>query len=121
MRGLKSRVKNEEIAKHKDFSDPEIEDVIASEVKRRKDSSLAFTTGNRPELAAKEDSEIAILMAYMPEQLPESEVEKIIDAQLAGKNFTSADFGKAMGVVMPHLKGKTSGDVVSKILKAKLQ
>src|ERR1700722_2055567 len=74
LRGLKSRIKNEEIAKHKDFSDSEIEEVIASEVKRRKDSSLAFTTGNRPELAAKEDSETAILMAYLPEQLPEPEV-----------------------------------------------
>jgi hypothetical protein len=121
LRMLKSRLKNEEIAAAREFSDAEISDVIASEVKRRRDAASAFTSGSRPELAQKEEGEIVILMAYMPEQLSEPEVVAIVDRELAGKNFTAADFGKAMGVVMPHLKGKASGDVVSKILKQKLQ
>ena len=121
LRMLKSRIKNEEIAAQHEFSDAEVADVIASEVKRRRDSAGAFTSGNRPELAQQENQEIAVLMAYMPEQLSDEQVGEIVDRELVGKNFTAADFGKAMGAVMPHLKGKTSGDTVSRILKQKLQ
>ena len=120
LRMLKARIQNEAIAKQKEFSDGEIADIVASEIKKRRDSVAAYTSGNRPELAAQEQAEIAVLMGYMPEQLSEEEVGAAIDREIAGKGFTSADFGKAMGAVMPSLKGKASGDVISKILKQKL-
>lgn len=117
IRMLKARIKNEEIAKQKEFGDAELQDVIASEVKRRKDSVELYNQGNRPELAAKEQEEISILSKYLPEQLSEDEVKKLVGETLAGQNLSAADFGRAMGMVMPKLKGKASGDVVSKVLK----
>ncbi len=120
LRMLRARVKNEEIAKGKDFSDEEIVSVIGSEVKRRKDSVTAYTEGNRPELAAKEQNEISVLQKYLPEQLSEEEVSKIITDALSGQTFQASDFGKAMALVMPKLKGKAEGSLISKILKEKL-
>ena len=121
LRMLKSRIKNEEITKGTELDDEALVAVISSEVKRRKDSVQAYSDGGRPELAEKEQSEIAILQKYLPAQLSEEEVEKIVDESLAGQTFTAADFGKAMGLVMPKLKGKADGAVISKLLKEKLK
>lgn len=120
LRMLRARIKNEEIAKGKDFVDEEIVSVIGSEVKKRKDSVTAYTEGNRPELAAKEQSEIVVLQKYLPEQISEDEVRKIIEETLSGQTFKASDFGKAMALVMPKLKGKADGSLISKILKEKL-
>ena len=120
LRMLKSRIKNEEIAKQKEFSDEELQTMVASEIKRRRDSIQAYITGDRKELADKEQQELIYLQKYLPAQLSEQEVSAIINEKLEGKNFTVADFGKAMGAVMPALKGKADGDLVSKLLKTKL-
>ncbi len=121
LRMLKSRIKNEEIAKQSEFGDPEVMDVVASEIKRRKDSMQQYTDAGRPELASKEEQEMKVLLGYMPEQMSEDEVRSVIDRTLDGQTFTPAEFGKAMGMVMGKLKGKASGDVISKILKEKLK
>lgn len=120
LRMLRARIKNEEIAKGKDFADEEIVSVIGSEVKKRKDSVTAYTEGNRPELAAKEQAEIVVLQKYLPEQISEYEVKKIIEETLSGQTFQASDFGKAMALVMPKLKGRADGSLISKILKEKL-
>lgn len=120
LRMLRARIKNEEIAKGKDFADEEIVSVIGSEVKKRKDSVTAYTEGNRPELAAKEQTEIAVLQKYLPEQISEDEVRKTIEETLSGQTFQASDFGKAMALVMPKLKGRADGSLISKILKEKL-
>lgn len=120
LRMLKARIKNEEIAKGKEFGDEDIQTVIASEVKKRKESAQAYLDGGRPELAQKENDEIALLQVYLPEQLPEEEVRKIVSESIAGQNYGSADFGKAMGAVMPKLKGLADGALISKILKEEL-
>jgi uncharacterized protein len=121
LRMLRARVKNEEIAKQKEFGDPEILELVASEVKRRKDSIESFRQGGREELAQKEEAEMQILQKYMPAQLSEDEVKQIITETLAGQELSQADFGKAMGLVMPKLKGKAAGDVVSRLLKENLK
>lgn len=117
LRMLRARIKNEEIAKQKDFADEDIVNIIGSEVKRRKDSVQAYTSGNRPELAQKENDEITVLQKYLPKQLSEEEVRAVITETLAGQIFTAQEFGKAMGLVMPKLKGKADGSVISKVLK----
>ena len=121
LRMLKSRIKNEEITKGAELDDSALQAVISSEVKRRKDSIQAYTDGGRLELAEKEQSEIATLQKYLPEQLSEDEVRKIVDQTLQGQTFTAAEFGKAMGLVMPKLKGKADGALISKLLKEKLK
>ncbi len=121
LRMLKARIKNDEIAKQKEYDDAQIIEAIFSEVKRRKDSVQAYTSGNRPELAQKEQNEIALLQKYLPAQLGAAEVSVIIDQALAGQSFAAADFGKAMSLVMPKLKGQADGGLVAKILKEKLE
>ena len=120
LRMLKARITNEGISQQKELDDTQLQAIIASEVKRRKDSIEAYESGNRLELAEKERQEIVVLMKYLPEQLSEEEISSIITTRLDGKSFTSADFGKAMALVMPELKGKADGQLVSKILKEKL-
>jgi uncharacterized protein YqeY len=120
LRMLRARIKNEEIAKGNEFSDEDIVTVLGSEVKRRRDSIQAYTDGGRPELAEKEQQEIDVLQKYMPEQMSEDEVRKVVEETLSGQTLTKADFGKAMGMLMPKLKGKAPGDLISKILKEKL-
>ncbi|MEK7075431.1 MAG: GatB/YqeY domain-containing protein [Patescibacteria group bacterium] len=120
LRMLRARIKNEEIAKGKDSTDEDIISILGSEVKKRKDSVTAYTQGNRLELAEKEQSEITVLQKYLPAQLSEQEVTQIITEALAGQTFQASEFGKAMALVMPKLKGKADGSLISKILKEKL-
>lgn len=121
LRMLKSRIKNEEIAAQKTLNDEDIISAVSSEIKKRKDSVSAYVSGNRPELAEKEQMEIEILKKYMPQQLSEQEVIGIIEETLKGKGFGPSDFGKAMGILMPKVKGKAEGGLVSKLLKEKLE
>ncbi len=95
--------------------------LAASEIKRRREAIEAFAAAGRTESAAKEAQEIQVLQGYLPPQLSEAEVAEIVDRELQGKNFGAADFGKAMGAVMPALKGKAEGTLISKILKEKLK
>jgi uncharacterized protein YqeY len=122
LRGLKARIISERTSGsvQKEFTDEDIQAFVASEIKRRKDSITAYTDGGRPELAAKEQQEVDVLLKYMPEQLSEAEVRAIITSKLEGQSFAPTDFGKAMALVMPELKGKADGQLVSKILKEKL-
>ena len=126
LRLLKTRIKNEEISKQKTFNDQEILPLVSSEIKRRKDSIELYKNGGRSELAAKEEQEIEVLKNFLPEQLSEAQVSEIIDGALsnalaAGQTFTAVDFGKAMAAVMPELKGKADGALISKLLKEKLK
>jgi len=121
LRMLKTRVKNEEITAGRELDDNEIMPLVSSEIKRRRDSLEAYVAGGRSELAQKEQLELEILQKYLPEQLPEAEVRKVIDETLAGQEFAAKDFGKAMSLVMPKLKGKAEGSLISKILKEKLK
>ena len=117
LRMLKARIQNDEISKQKEFDDNQIVEVIFSEVKKRKDSVEAYTKGNRPELAEKEQQEIIVLQKYLPKQLNETEIREIVQQTLGDQTLTAADFGKAMGMVMPKLKGKAQGDAISKVIK----
>src|SRR5882724_9461061 len=126
LRLLKSRLKNEQITAQGagvqgDLPEDKIMAIISSEIKKRRDSVEAYTKGGRAELAKKEQDEIEILQTYLPEQLSEPEVAKIIEETLTGQSLSAADFGKAMGLVMAKLKGKADGTLISKLLKEKLK
>jgi uncharacterized protein YqeY len=76
----------------------------------------AFRKGNREDLAAKEEAEIAILAAFLPEQLPEAEIERLIrEAVVATGAAGPRDMGKVMGAVSPKTKGRADGRLVSQI------
>lgn len=122
LRMLITGIGNKEISlrkgDRKELDDSQVVEVVLSEVKKRNDSIEAFTQGNREDLAEKERQEIKILEKYLPEQLGEEEVEKIVRevVDLIGA-ASQNDFGRVMGQVMAKLKGKASGNMISATVK----
>ena len=121
LRLLLASLKNKEIDLKRPLTDEEILKVLASNAKQRKDSILAFNKGSRPDLAEKEELELKILEEYLPNQLPEADVEAIVVATITKLDAHIADFGQVMGMVMKEVAGQSSGDLVSKLVKKNLK
>jgi len=103
------------------WADEEIHGVIQKAIKQRKDSITAFESGGRPELADGEKKQIAVLEKFLPAQMSEAEIEKLVTEAVAATGAAGAkDMGKVMGWLMPKVKGKADGGMVNKIVKAKL-
>lgn len=118
---LKPELKTEELEKESQLSDEEVLDVISSEIKKRKESIVEFEKGGRKELVDKEKQEAEILQKYLPEQLPEEEVKKLVLEAIAKTGAKEMkDMGKVMAELMPKVKGKADGSLVSKIVKESL-
>jgi uncharacterized protein YqeY len=117
LRLLLSEIKNAEIAQQKPADDNKVLDVIAKEVKRRRESIEAFKKGNRSDLVAQEEAELAVLMSYLPEQMSRAEImsvaRRVVDT-VGAKG--PGDKGKIMAQLMPQLKGKADGKEVSEIV-----
>lgn len=95
--------------------------VIQNQAKQRRDSIEQFTAGNRPELAEKEQQELEIINAYLPAQMGEEEIRKLVkDAITSTGASTPQDMGKVMAALMPATKGKADGSLVSKIVREEL-
>jgi hypothetical protein len=116
---LKSAVTNAEIAgMRKDFADEDVLKVIASEVKKHKDSIAEYEKGGRVDLASKEKTEMEILAKYLPAELGEEELKKIVEEKIKELGAASpGDFGKVMGAVMKAAAGRAGGDAVGKMVK----
>ncbi|MBI2068867.1 MAG: GatB/YqeY domain-containing protein [Candidatus Yanofskybacteria bacterium] len=116
-----SAIKNKEIEKHGELTDEEVVAVISSEIKKRRDSVAQFEKGGRPELAESEKQEIDILMAYMPEQMPEEQIREEVKKAIAETGAKDVkEMGKVLGVLMPKLKGRADGSLVSRMVKEEL-
>ena len=106
------------LVKESQLTDEEIIEVISSEIKKRRDAVALYEKGNRQELADKEKKEIEILQKYLPEQMSEEEVKKLVQEAIAKTGAKEAkDMGKVMKEVSPQVKGKADGSLVSKIVK----
>lgn len=131
LRGLKVRIQNEKIAKMsrgagstsggRELEESEIVALIRSEVKRRKESAAAFTTGGRAEMAEKELQEAGILEKYLPAQMPEGDLVVLIEKTISENGFIAKDFGVAMGKIKAAVGDKADGATLAKILKEKLK
>ena len=109
---------DEELIKESELSDDEVIGVLTSEVKKRKDAIALYEQGGRPELAAKEKSEIEILQKYLPEQLPLDELKKMVEESIQKTGAAEIkDTGKIMADLMPRVKGRAEGSEISKIIK----
>jgi len=122
LRMLISAIRNKEISLRKgekiELADEQIIEVIKSEIKKRKDSIEAYRAGGRPDLADKEKKEEEILEAYLPPQMSDEELEKIVRETVVSLGEVSQkDFGRIMGQVMGKAKGKADGNKVSEIVK----
>jgi uncharacterized protein YqeY len=103
------------------LTDEEALAVIRRAVKQRKDSIQQFEAGGRPELAADEKAELAVLEAYLPAMMPKEEVEKIAKAKMAEMGVTDkSKAGMFMGALMKELKGKADGDTVKAVVDSLL-
>lgn len=119
LRMLLSAIQTVETQSEKhEASEEEMMSVVSREVKRHKEAIEEYQKANRPELAQKEQSELAILESYLPAQLSSDEVATIVKAGIATAGATSADdFGKVMKEVSPKVKGKADGKIVSDLVK----
>ncbi len=117
-KGNRYRSGKEEDAK---LTEDEILEVVASEVKKRREAAAEYEKGGRPELADKEKKELEILQKYLPEQMSEEEIRKLVleAAKKAGASGPK-DMGKVMAELMPKVKGRADGALVSKIVKEEL-
>jgi uncharacterized protein YqeY len=121
VRMLKSAVKYREIEVMKPLDDAGVQAVIASEVKRRRDSVEQYRAGGREELAAKEEREIAALQAYLPQQLSPEELEQKVAAAIAAAGAKGPkDMGAVMKALLPEVQGRAEGKAVSEAVKRKL-
>lgn len=103
------------------LSDDEVVDVLMKEAKKRKEALDIYTQNNRPELAEKEKKELEIISQYLPEQLSEDEIGKIVEAAISKTEASTVkDMGKVMGEVMKEAKGKADSKLISDIIKKKL-
>ena len=121
LRMLSSELKNREVVDSVEITDAVVIASLEKMLKQRRDSEAQFRAGNRPDLAEKEAAEIAVLMAYLPQQLTTAEVEAMIaQAVLETGAQGGKDMGKVMGWLKPKVAGKTDMGKLSGLIKAKL-
>jgi uncharacterized protein YqeY len=102
-------------------TDEDVLAVIQKEAKQHKDSIEQFKAGGRQDLADKEAKELDLLQIYLPAQMSEEEIRKlVIDAVKQTGAASPTDMGKVMGVLMPKVKDKADGGIVSKLVREAL-
>lgn len=120
IRMLKGALMLEKINKMHELSNEEIIDVVSKQIKMRKDSIIEFTKANRDDLVKQNEEEIIILNSYMPPQLSEEELKKIVDDTFAKvAPISIKEMGKVMKEITPLVKGKADMSVVSALIKEK--
>lgn len=121
VRMVKGAIQLEEIKVKHELNDEEVITIIAREIKTRKESIKEFEKGGRSDLIEKTSREIEILNKYMPAQMSDEEVLKIIDEVFKEINPTgSSDMGKIMGAIAPKIKGKADLGFVNAKVREKL-
>ncbi len=114
LRMAESAIYNGEKRDRRTYSDDDVAGILAREVKTRRESVEAFRKGGREDLAAKEESEIAILSDYLPEQLTPEQIAALVSEAIAATGAASPrDMGKVMGWLAPRTKGRADGRIVS--------
>src|SRR5436853_904895 len=121
LRMLKSAMKYREIETGKSLEDADVVGVVGTLIKQRRDSAAQYTAGGRPELAANENAEIAILEAFLPRQLTDDELSGLVQEAIAGSGAKGPrEMGAVMKALMPKVAGKAEGKRVSDAVKAAL-
>ncbi|MCT0485335.1 GatB/YqeY domain-containing protein [Weissella paramesenteroides] len=121
IRMVKSALSNEQIKLGHDLTADDEMTVLSREMKQRVEELTSYQEANREDLAEGIQQQIAVLNKYMPKQLSESEVEEIVKATISEVGATSkADMGKVMGALMPKVKGKADGKLVSQKVQSLL-
>jgi uncharacterized protein YqeY len=121
-RNLHAAVRKKEIDDQKDLDDSGFESIVSTQLKQRRDGLEQFKKGGRDDLAAQEEREIKFLEQFLPPQLSDEELEKIVsDAVAKSGATTQKEMGKVMGILMPLVKGKADGKKVNQLVRSKLE
>jgi uncharacterized protein YqeY len=105
----------------RELTDDDVLKVLAKEAKKRKEAATAFTDAGRPELAAKEDAELAVLEAYLPAQLSDAELESIVARAVEDTGATGMQqLGQVMKAAQAAVAGRADGGRVAAVVKATL-
>ena len=121
LRMLNAAILNKEKAKLKELTEDEVIEVIFSETKKRKDSIEQYGKGGRQALVDQEQAELEILQKYLPKQMTEDVIRKLVQEKIKQTGVESPkEIGKLMSVLMPLIKGKADGKLVSQIVQEEL-
>lgn len=121
IRLILAAVKQKEVDERITLDDTQVLAVLEKMLKQRRESVTQFQQGGRQDLVAKEEAEIKVIQAYLPAQLSEAELDRLIAAAVAETGAASMkDMGKVMGVLKPKVAGKADMGAVSARIKAKL-
>ncbi|MCD6094386.1 GatB/YqeY domain-containing protein [bacterium] len=114
----KKELNEKRLSEESQLKDEEIIQVILSEIKKRKEAILSYEKGKREDLINKEKRELEILKRYLPKQMSDEEIERLVRETIKKLGVQSLkDIGKVMGNIMPKIKGKAEGARVSQIVK----
>lgn len=121
LRMLSAAIKQREIDERVVLDDTQVLAVVEKLIKQRREAATQYEAGNRPDLAAKELAEIALLQAYLPEPLSEAELDALIEAALAETGAASIkDMGRIMAALKPAIQGRADMAIVSARVKGRL-
>src|SRR5690625_5019078 len=122
IRMIKSSLQNEQISKGSELTEEEELTVLSREKKQRNESLEEFKNANRNDLVEKLEKELVIIDEYLPEQLDGEEVEAVVKETIVETEASSMkDMGKVMSALMPKIKGRADGKLVSNLVKRELQ
>jgi uncharacterized protein YqeY len=122
VRLLLAAMKQKEVDERLALTDADVLSIIEKMLKQRRESIAQYEKAGRNDLADAEKAEIAVLSAYLPQQLSEAEVAKEIEAAIAASGAAGPkDMGKVMGLLKPKLAGRTDMGKLSGLVKSKLQ
>jgi len=121
IRMARGAIRDKEINDQKELDDDGVLEVIASQIKKRKDALEQLRKSDRSEVVEAEEAQIQVLQEFLPAQLSEAEIETLVVKVIEETNATSMrDMGKVMGKLIPQLRGKADNSVVSQMVRQKL-
>ena len=122
IRYLRSEIRNQEIRVQEDLDDEGVIQVLSRQAQQRRDSIEAFSEASRTDLVEKEESELEIILEYMPQQMTSDEIASLVQQVVAEVGASGpGDMGKVMSQIMPQVRGRAEGREVSSIVMETLR
>ena len=122
LRMLRAQIKNREIETGGELSEDDILQLLSKAEKMRKEAIVLYRQGDRENLAAQEEAELAVIRSYLPERLSEDELRALVGKAVSGIAAEGMrDMGKVMGILMPEVRGRADGQIVNRLVKEHLQ
>jgi uncharacterized protein len=122
LRLMQAAIKQEEVDRQTELDEAGVQAVLAKQAKQRRESIADYRAAGRPEMAAQEEAELAVIEAYLPQMMSREEVEKAATAVIAQVGAVDIkSMGAVMAQLMPQLKGKADGRLVNEVVRDLLQ